>query len=88
MQPEATAQTNPCEIVMLDNHKPDALAPASKYLKEKYPHVIIEASGGVTLETITGYFLPHVDVISMGSLVQSVPHIDFSLNIGAKVVTK
>lgn len=102
---------------MLDNHLPDRLGPAAKYIKEKYPHVIVEASGGVTIATLQTYFLPHVrsnprtsaflasrriafsvsvvfvysvqvDVISMGSLIQSVQHIDFSLNIGAKVQKK
>jgi len=82
------AATAGADIVMLDNHKPDRLAPAAAYIKGKFPHVIVEASGGVTLENLASYFVPNVDVISMGSLIQSVQHIDFSLNIGAKVQDK
>jgi len=76
------------DIVMLDNHTPDMLKPAARYLKEKYPHALIEASGGISPETLKSYLLPDVDVISMGSLIQSVNVIDFSLNIGEKVVNK
>jgi len=69
------------EIVMLDNFKPDKLKITSKNLKDKFPHALIEASGGVTLTTLPSYFSPHVDVISSSILHQGVPHIDFSLNI-------
>jgi len=69
------------DIVMLDNHKPPQLKASAKILKEKYPHIIVEGSGGVTVQTLEEYFSPHVDVVSMGSLTQGVPHIDFSLNI-------
>lgn len=69
-------------IVMLDNLSPDRLKPVAKSLKEKHgSHVIIEASGGVLVENIQDYFDEHVDVVSMGLLTQSVPHIDFSLKI-------
>jgi hypothetical protein len=30
---------------MLDNHDPQQLLEPSKYLKEKFPHSLIEASG-------------------------------------------
>lgn len=69
-------------IVMLDNFSPERLKPAAKSLKEKHgKHVIIEASGGVLVENVHEYFDEHVDVVSMGLLTQSVPHIDFSLKI-------
>uniref|UniRef100_A0A6B2LCS2 Nicotinate-nucleotide pyrophosphorylase [carboxylating] n=1 Tax=Arcella intermedia TaxID=1963864 RepID=A0A6B2LCS2_9EUKA len=69
------------EIVMLDNFKPEALKATSQKLKEKFPHSILEASGGVTLDTLESYFSPHVDVISSSILHQGVKHIDFSLNV-------
>jgi nicotinate-nucleotide pyrophosphorylase (carboxylating) len=71
------------DIVMLDNFKPDQLAISSASLKSKFPNnaFLIEGSGGLTLENITGYFAPSVDILSFGSLSQSVPHIDFSLKI-------
>ncbi len=47
----------------------------------KYPHTLIEASGGITQDNIVEYFHESVDVISLGLLSQSVPHIDYSLKI-------
>jgi len=73
---------------MLDNHKPEQLKISAKNLKEKYPRILIEASGGVTVNTLESYFSPFVDVVSMGSLTQGVPHIDFSLNILSETFTK
>lgn len=61
--------------------KPEALKIASANLKGKYPNVLIEASGGISLETLPNYFMDTIDVISMGGLTQSVPHVDFSLKI-------
>eukprot|EP01115_Flamella_aegyptia_P003025 TRINITY_DN14778_c0_g1_i1.p1 TRINITY_DN14778_c0_g1~~TRINITY_DN14778_c0_g1_i1.p1 ORF type:complete len:182 (+),score=47.19 TRINITY_DN14778_c0_g1_i1:387-932(+) len=69
------------DVVMLDNLQPEKLKESAKELKTKYPHVLIEASGGVTITTLPEYFSEHVDVISMGNLTQGVPHIDFSLKI-------
>jgi len=69
------------DVVMLDNFSPEKLKVAAKNLKDKHPHCMIEASGGMTFDNISQYFCPEVDVISMGSLSQSVPHIDYSLKI-------
>jgi nicotinate-nucleotide pyrophosphorylase (carboxylating) len=66
---------------MLDNLKPDELFSTAATLKQRHPHVLIEASGGITGDNLKEYLSPHVDVISMGSLTQGVPHIDFSLKI-------
>merc|ERR1711862_2935 len=51
------------EIVMLDNMQPEQLKESAKLLKEKYPNVWIEASGGVTLSSLANYFCDYVDVI-------------------------
>jgi len=69
------------EIVMLDNFAPEQLKEASKNLKQIYPYSLIEASGGVNLNTLSSYFSEHVDIISSSVLHQGVPHIDFSLNV-------
>jgi len=71
------------DVVMLDNHKPDDLKRVSKDLKQKYisKSFLIEASGGITLDTLSNFFNDDVDIISLGSLTQSVPHIDYSLKI-------
>lgn len=72
------------DVIMLDNFEPDRLHDVSKLLKEKYKGVhsfLIEGSGGITAHNINSYFGPNVDVLSLGSLSQGVPHIDFSLKI-------
>eukprot|EP01089_Gocevia_fonbrunei_P011847 TRINITY_DN2630_c0_g1_i1.p1 TRINITY_DN2630_c0_g1~~TRINITY_DN2630_c0_g1_i1.p1 ORF type:complete len:308 (+),score=55.62 TRINITY_DN2630_c0_g1_i1:40-924(+) len=69
------------DVVMLDNFEPDNLKVVARNLKQKYTHSLIEASGGVTVENIADYFTDDVDVISLGLVTQSVPHIDYSLKI-------
>jgi nicotinate-nucleotide pyrophosphorylase (carboxylating) len=69
------------DIVMLDNFQPDQLRQDSATLKEKHPHVLIEASGGITIETMPDFLSPHVDIVSQGRLTQGYPCLDFSLKI-------
>jgi len=69
------------DIVMLDNMAPETLKEAAKALKAAFPHVTVEASGGITLETMPQFFSPDVDVISRGSLTQGYECVDFSLKI-------
>jgi len=73
------------DVIMLDNFDgPDGYILGkenAKKLKKAFPHVIIEASGGITLDTIANYFSPDVDVISMGSLTHGYPCADYSLKI-------
>jgi nicotinate-nucleotide pyrophosphorylase (carboxylating) len=52
------------EIVMLDNFTPETLKEASKNLKAKFPQGLIEASGGVNLQTLSSYFSEHFYIIS------------------------
>jgi nicotinate-nucleotide pyrophosphorylase (carboxylating) len=69
-------------IVMLDNFVPDRLKSTAASLKKKHGRgIIVEASGGVQVDNVQEYFDENVDVVSMGLLTQSVPHIDFSLKI-------
>lgn len=68
-------------IVMLDNFEPQQLKSDAAKLKKSHPHVIVEASGGITIETMSDYFDENVDVISQGKLTQGYDCIDFSLKI-------
>lgn len=68
---------------MLDNYEPPALARDSAELKREFPHVLIEASGGIRETTLTAFCLPTVDVLSMGSLTQGYDCLDFSLKIAS-----
>lgn len=69
------------DIIMLDNFASEALHNTAKALKEEYPHIILEASGGINEGNITSYFCPHVDVVSLGSLTQGYECVDFSFKI-------
>lgn len=72
------------DIIMLDNFSPESVAIASaeiiKAADEQGKDIILEASGGIGLDEISGY-APHVDVISMGSLTYNAPYIGFKLDI-------
>eukprot|EP00548_Thalassiothrix_antarctica_P003299 CAMPEP_0194133038 /NCGR_PEP_ID=MMETSP0152-20130528/3354_1 /TAXON_ID=1049557 /ORGANISM="Thalassiothrix antarctica, Strain L6-D1" /LENGTH=283 /DNA_ID=CAMNT_0038828267 /DNA_START=21 /DNA_END=869 /DNA_ORIENTATION=+ len=58
------------DIVMLDNFEPKQLKKDAKILKERFPHVLIEASGGITTATLPQYLSENVDIISQGMLTQ------------------
>ncbi|KAA8594506.1 hypothetical protein FQN60_011641 [Etheostoma spectabile] len=74
------------DIVMLDNFQPQELHVAANALKEEFPALLIEASGGVTLENFAMYLSPHVDIISLGCITQGCPVVDFSLKVQKPVV--
>ena len=54
---------------------------AAKEVRDKHKHLIIEASGGITQDTISQYFGPNVDVISLSATTQGYSVVDFSLKI-------
>eukprot|EP00611_Tribonema_gayanum_P029125 TRINITY_DN7695_c0_g1_i1.p1 TRINITY_DN7695_c0_g1~~TRINITY_DN7695_c0_g1_i1.p1 ORF type:complete len:317 (-),score=105.03 TRINITY_DN7695_c0_g1_i1:69-971(-) len=75
------AATAGADVVMLDNFEPAALKEAAARLKKDFPNVLIEASGGITADTMTEFMSPDVDVISQGSLTQGYACLDFSLKV-------
>lgn len=54
---------------------------AARALKEEFPALLIEASGGISPENIALYFSSHVDIISLGCITQGCPVVDFSLKV-------
>uniref|UniRef100_A0A3B3VNH7 Nicotinate-nucleotide pyrophosphorylase [carboxylating] n=1 Tax=Poecilia latipinna TaxID=48699 RepID=A0A3B3VNH7_9TELE len=54
---------------------------AARDLKNEFPSLQIEASGGVTPENVASYFSSHVDIISLGCITQGCPVSDFSLKV-------
>ena len=68
-------------IVMLDNYSSEELKEDAKLIKEQYPQIIIEASGGITIDTMGDYVSEHVDIISRGDLTQGYSCLDYSLKI-------
>ena len=69
------------EVVMLDNFEPELAGTVSASLKRDHPAVIVECSGGITVDTIASYMHPTVDIISTSWVHQGCPHIDFSLKV-------
>lgn len=73
------------DIIMLDNFEPKQAKLTAKKIKEKYPNVIIEVSGGITEENIDNYLCEYIDIISIGKLTSEVKYVDFSLEIFSQV---
>lgn len=72
------------DIIMLDNMPADAMKEAVQWIKKQAPHVIVEASGGVNLQTVRAIAETGVDVISVGGLTHSIRSLDISLDLGER----
>lgn len=72
------------DIVMLDNMDIERMKEAVAIMKSKAPHILVEASGNVTLETVRRIAETGVDVISAGRLTYSVPALDISLDLNER----
>lgn len=59
------------DIVLLDNMTPDQLREAVRIRNENAPQVLLEASGGITLQTIRAIAETGVERISIGALTHS-----------------
>jgi nicotinate-nucleotide pyrophosphorylase (carboxylating) len=68
------------DIVLLDNMRPDELCEAVARRNELAPHIELEASGGVTLETVRAIAETGVERISAGSLTHSARSLDIALD--------
>jgi len=70
------------DIVLLDNFPPTELSDVVDSLSGSIDNadrkVLIEASGGITVDTVTDYAATGVDIISMGSLTHSAETLDYS----------
>jgi len=66
-------------VILFDNFDPGLLRKAVKLARKKHPQVILEASGGMTLENVSHYAAMGVDWISVGALTHSAKPVDLSL---------
>ncbi|MEC9033753.1 MAG: nicotinate-nucleotide diphosphorylase (carboxylating), partial [Thermoproteota archaeon] len=71
------------DIIMLDNFSPNQIKKTIKKLSELKLRnkVTLEASGRINSKNITKYAETNVDMISVGSITNSVDGIDLSLEI-------
>jgi nicotinate-nucleotide pyrophosphorylase (carboxylating) len=68
--------------LLLDNRSPDELVELVQHIRSRAEHVMIEASGGVTLENVAEIAKSGVDRISVGAFTHSAPSLDVSMKLG------
>ena len=69
------------DIVMCDNMSLEATKEVVAYRNAHYPHILLEASGNVTLGTIEAIAQTGVDAISSGSVIHQANWIDLSMKV-------
>ena len=68
------------DIVLLDNMPPEMLRAAVARRDALAPHIELEASGGVSLDTVRDIALSGVERISVGGLTHSARSLDVALD--------
>ena len=71
------------DIVMCDNMSNKSIEEVVLFRNKNYPHILLEASGNVTLDTIEAIAKTGVDAISSGSLIHQANWIDLSMKMEA-----
>jgi nicotinate-nucleotide pyrophosphorylase (carboxylating) len=69
------------DIILVDNLGPEPVAEAVRRRDAVAPQVQLEASGGVTLDTVGALARTGVDRISVGALTHSAPALDLALDL-------
>lgn len=69
------------DILLLDNLAPEETARLVNIARELAPDVLIEVSGGITLENVRAYAETGADFISVGALTHSARAVDISFKI-------
>jgi len=69
------------DIVMCDNMSLEGTREVVTYRNAHYPHILLEASGNVTLETIRQIAATGVDAVSSGSIIHQANWIDLSMRV-------
>jgi nicotinate-nucleotide pyrophosphorylase (carboxylating) len=71
-------------LVMLDNMTPDEAKRCVGVVRDSArPDVLIELSGGVTLDNVRAYADAGVDIVSTSAITQSAPALDIALDLRA-----
>lgn len=66
------------DAVLLDNMAPDQVAECVELVGGR---ALVEASGGVTVDTVAAYAAAGVDVVSVGAITSSAPSLDLALDL-------
>jgi nicotinate-nucleotide pyrophosphorylase (carboxylating) len=65
------------DIIMLDNMTPEVMAKAVRLINGR---ALVEASGGVSLQSVEAVAMTGVDIISIGALTHSAPSCDIGMD--------
>jgi len=66
---------------MLDNQTPDSLRALAAVARSLKPDILLEASGGVTMETVRAVAETGVDIISTSAITMGAPSANLSLTL-------
>ncbi len=69
------------DILLLDNRTPEETVRLVSVARELAPQVMLESSGGITLDNVRAYAEAGVDLISVGALTHSARAMDISFKI-------
>jgi len=69
------------DIVMCDNMSLEEIKKVVTLRDSSYPHILLEASGNITLENLQEYIQVGVDAISSGSIVHQARWLDISMKM-------
>jgi nicotinate-nucleotide pyrophosphorylase (carboxylating) len=76
------AVTAGADLVMLDNFSPDAARDAVAIVRSgARPDILVEVSGGMTLDAVPAYAAVGADLLSTSAITQSVPALDLGLDL-------
>jgi nicotinate-nucleotide pyrophosphorylase (carboxylating) len=67
--------------LLLDNRTPDELRELVRAVRARAPHVVLEASGGITERTLPAVAATGVDAISCGALIHGARWVDLGLDL-------
>ncbi len=84
MQMVKRAMRAGADIVMCDNMSLEMTREVVEYRDKNYPHILLEASGNVTLDTIKAIAQTGVNAISSGSIIHQANWIDLSMKVEGK----
>ena len=69
------------DIILLDNMDDALLRESVAFVRDGFPAIKLEASGGIVLDNVAQVAATGVDFISVGALTHSAPAIDISLDL-------
>ena len=69
------------DVIMLDNQSSESLRGLVELARELDPHVVLEASGGVTLDSVREIAETGVDLISTSAVTMGAPAVDVGLTL-------